>query len=107
MRSPDGTFSMGMGLDPAGKKALAHADSFSFQYDGLRLTVRETQCLAYLILGMTAKQIAKVLSISPRTAEDYITFLKTKFHCAHRYQIVTKALRKGFPIDEYLYVERA
>lgn len=92
------------GLDPFNgyKQALDCSCFLSFQYNNLRFTRRETQCLACFILGMTAKQIAKVLSISPRTAEDYISFIKSKFNCNDRYKIVTEALLGGFPIDDFL-----
>lgn len=84
------------------RQALSHAKFPPFAHKNLRLTPRETQCLACFILGMTSKQIAKVLSISPRTAEDYISFIKSKFNCADRYQVVTKALLSGFSIEKFL-----
>lgn len=43
------------------------------------LTEREAQCVALLLIGKTAKEIAKKLSLSPRSVEYYIESVKNKF----------------------------
>lgn len=75
---------------------------FTFSLNKIRLSLRETQCLACLILGMTAKQIAKTLLLSPRTVESYLKQIKNKFNCVYKHQIIIKALSHGFPIYSYL-----
>ena len=47
------------------------------------LSKREQQCLHYLLKGMTAKEIAKILSLSHRTVEEYIANLKIKTSTNH------------------------
>jgi DNA-binding CsgD family transcriptional regulator len=42
------------------------------------LTRREAQCLTYLSLGKSAKEIARIIDLSPRTVEDYLRNLKNK-----------------------------
>ena len=66
------------------------------------LTEREKQCLFYVFLGMTAKQIARYMSISPRTVEEYIEKIKIKYDCDYKQQLIIKALLKGFPIYDFL-----
>jgi DNA-binding CsgD family transcriptional regulator len=75
---------------------------FSFIINKQKLTFRETQCLAGMILGMTAKQIARSLEISPRTAETHINSIKSKTGSYHRSQVILKALMHNFPIHEFL-----
>jgi PAS domain S-box-containing protein len=44
----------------------------------ITLTRRERQVVAFLSKGMTSKEIARQLSLSPRTVEDYRTRLRKK-----------------------------
>lgn len=62
----------------------------------LELTQRQSQCLYYLILGMTAKQIGKIINLSPRTVEFYINQLKEKFSCRNRSELIRKAVEMDF-----------
>jgi DNA-binding NarL/FixJ family response regulator len=39
---------------------------------------REVECLSYLSLGKSAKEIAKTLELSPRSVEFYLSNLKQK-----------------------------
>ena len=50
----------------------------------LKLTPREKDCLQLAMLGQTAKQIAKNLTISPRTVETHLENIR------HRYQLKSK-----------------
>jgi PAS domain S-box-containing protein len=60
------------------------------------LSVRQSECLYYLVRGMTAKQIAKTLHLSHRTIEFYLDNLKVKFQCKTRSELVSKAFEMGF-----------
>lgn len=53
-----------------------------------KLSVREKDCLQYLIQGMTAKETAKQLNLSPRTVETYIDSIKLKFGCRNKMEIM-------------------
>lgn len=77
--------------------------SFYFRTNKIKLSVRETQVFAGVILGMTAKQIGQILFLSPRTIEFYIENLKNKFHGLCRYKMISYALANDFPIYKFLY----
>lgn len=44
----------------------------------IRLTARQAECLTYLAMGKTLKQIASMLNCSSRTIEDHVNLLKNK-----------------------------
>lgn len=44
----------------------------------VKLSPREVECIFHFSQGKTTKEIAKILSISPRTVEDYIKNVKLK-----------------------------
>jgi DNA-binding CsgD family transcriptional regulator len=56
------------------------------------LTKRQMECLRYIVKGMTAKEIAKIMFLSPRTIEHYIQAIKLKWNCHSRSKLVEKAL---------------
>lgn len=55
------------------------------------LSHRERECVRYLSHGLTAKQIARVLKLSPRTVEFYIENAKKKLVCHNRIELIAKA----------------
>lgn len=84
------------------KEAFRSKNSGEFVYmlndcssNNYKFTVRETECLFYIIRGKTAKQIAKVLNLSPRTVEFYIERIKLKMDCTTKSQIVAKAISEN------------
>lgn len=75
---------------PFAKEILQHnhwLDVIAQQYD---ITKRQQDCLHYLVKGMTIKEIAHVLGLSPRTVEHYIEALKVKLNCNSRSQLIAK-----------------
>lgn len=56
------------------------------------LTKREKDCASYLLRGMSAKEIGRILNISTRTVECHIAHIKTKLNCYSRSQIISKIL---------------
>ncbi len=52
----------------------------------------EKEILFYTSKGFTAKQIAKKISLSHRTIEDYLNRLKEKFDCTDKAQLRAKLL---------------
>jgi len=59
-------------------------------HENKKISKRERECLEFLSKGMTAKEIARVLDLSPRTIEFYIENLKKKFVCFTRAELIAK-----------------
>lgn len=53
-----------------------------------RLSMREYECLKCLSRGMTIKEAARVLNISPRTVESHVESIKLKSRCNSRSQLL-------------------
>lgn len=53
-----------------------------------KLTKREIECLRYLLLGYTAKETAKNLTLSSRTVETHINNIKHKLNCFSKRKII-------------------
>ena len=47
-------------------------------------------CANLLLTGMTQKEIALRLKLSPRTVESYINTLRHKFNCRNRTELIFK-----------------
>lgn len=60
-----------------------------------RLSDRQLECLFFLLRGQSAKTIAKILSLSPRTIESYLNEIKNKMSCSTQADIIEKALSEG------------
>lgn len=56
------------------------------------LTARQNACLYYLTKGMTTKQIARILNLSPRTIEHHIESVVIKLNCFSRRHLTEKML---------------
>ncbi len=54
-----------------------------------KLTKQESICLHYLMLGHSSKQIARILTLSPRTVEGHIHNIKTKLNCRTRLELLS------------------
>ena len=54
----------------------------------LQLSPREIECLQKLTEGKSMKEAARVLSLSPRTVENYINNLKLKFNTQNTSQLL-------------------
>lgn len=61
----------------------------------VHLTTRETECLRLTSEHKSAKEIAHILNISPRTASFHIENAIKKFRVTNKYQAVTKAVQSG------------
>ena len=60
------------------------------------LTLREIECLQLTAQHKTAKEIARLLHISPRTVGFHLENTFKKLNVANKYQAVTKAIQCGF-----------
>jgi len=59
------------------------------------LTQRQEQCLYFMAKGMTMKQIAHAIGLSPKTVEHHIDALKIKLNCFSRSALIAKAFELG------------
>jgi len=62
-------------------------------------TKREKDCLGYLVYGLTTKEIAFELGISPRTVEFYLNNIKDKMGCYCKSQLLKIILKKYAKIE--------
>jgi DNA-binding CsgD family transcriptional regulator len=60
------------------------------------LSQREIECIHHLSKGLTAKEIAREINISPRTVEEYMSRIKDKTHSKNLLEMLGKI--KGFAI---------
>lgn len=60
------------------------------------LSRREMDVLGYIVRGLSNKEIATAMSISPQTVKNHITSILRKFGVADRTQAVVYALRHGW-----------
>ncbi len=67
-----------------------------------QLTQRQQECLYCLVTGMTIKQIATELGLSPRTVEHHIESIKNKLRCNSRSELIAKALKLQFIKDRLI-----
>ncbi|CAM2976129.1 LuxR family transcriptional regulator [Legionella steigerwaltii] len=63
------------------------------QNSNSQLTPKQIRCLYYLVKGMTIKQIAQQLNLSPRTVEDHLNAAKNKLNCHNRGELIATALQ--------------
>lgn len=79
---------------------LSHPGGVSYVIAGgdtdLDITRREYEVLFYMLRGATAKRIGDFLSISSRTVEQYVTFLKEKFNVVTKQDLIEKAIQLGY-----------
>lgn len=87
-------------LDPAVAGAvlqeLAHGEK-----PEVALSEREQDVLRQLALGLTNREIAEAMMVSPETVKTHVGNILTKLHLAHRTQAVIYALKYGIiSLDE-------
>ena len=56
------------------------------------LSKRQKDCLRCLVKGMTIKEIAYTLKLSPRTVEHYLEAIKIKLNCYSRSELIQKCI---------------
>lgn len=58
----------------------------------IHLTQRERECLFYTVKGYTAKKIARILNLSYRTVEEYLTNIRIKTGATSKAELIEKVL---------------
>lgn len=61
---------------------------FIFKDKRISLSARQLQCLILLLRGKTSKQMGKILKLSSRTIEDYLSVLKEKLNCHDKTELI-------------------
>lgn len=59
---------------------------------GTYLSARQIQCAQLLTRGKTAKEIAKILGLSPRTVEHYLEIIKSKLKVTSKSELIEKII---------------
>jgi DNA-binding CsgD family transcriptional regulator len=54
------------------------------------LSKQQYVCATYLLQGLSVKQIALKMSLSPRTVEDYISHIRYKLRCDNKTELILK-----------------
>jgi len=54
------------------------------------LTDRQFECANLILTGMTIREIAEQLNLSPRTVETHIELIKNKLHCRSKTELIVK-----------------
>lgn len=62
----------------------------SEQFNNIKLTSLEKECLYYYLNGFSAKEAAIELNFSPRTIETYLLHIKERFVCQNRFELRKK-----------------
>ncbi len=78
--------------DPLARTVLSFA-RIPEQMPDTALTKRERQVVGFLSQGLTSKEIARRLSLSPRTIEDYRTNLRKKFGARNTTELLAQLVR--------------
>ncbi|NUO58325.1 MAG: response regulator transcription factor, partial [Hamadaea sp.] len=67
--------------------------------DAPRLTERETEILRFVAKGLSYKQIAERLVLSPRTVQNHVQHTLGKLQLHNRVELVRYALERGLDAD--------
>jgi DNA-binding CsgD family transcriptional regulator len=62
----------------------------------LHLTEREAHCALLSIFGYTAQEISKLMILSPRTVEHYLSRIKKKLYLQRKSEFITTLLQSDF-----------
>lgn len=69
---------------------------FFEQQENQLLSEREQECLFFLLRRKTAKEIARILSLSPRTVETHMERIRLKLQCPSTSDLLEKATVENF-----------
>ncbi len=78
----------------ASKITKTHFKSTTRQVKPITLSKRQIECIALLMKGMSAKDTARILNLSPRTIEDYLIAARNKLYCANQAELIMRCLKE-------------
>jgi len=58
-------------------------------YESTPITPQQLNCLSLLASGKSAKEIAKILNLSPRTVDHYLQHLRTRLKCKNSKELIS------------------
>lgn len=61
-----------------------------------KFSIRESECLYYILRGQSAAMTAAILQISKRTVESYLEIIKIKLNCFSKTEVIEKSLALGY-----------
>jgi DNA-binding CsgD family transcriptional regulator len=64
-------------------------------HNPIHLSPREKECLSWVANGLSNKEMARKMDISPRTVESYIAALKFKLNCTSRFKLLAKLMNQN------------
>jgi DNA-binding CsgD family transcriptional regulator len=70
-------------------------DRYSLSVGYEKLTRRELECVYLLLQGKTARSIAEILYLSPRTIENHLLKIREKFYCDTKADLIEKFYDMG------------
>ncbi|MGD9152386.1 MAG: helix-turn-helix transcriptional regulator [Gammaproteobacteria bacterium] len=86
---------------------LLNLISTKLKFHLCKLSKRESECVCCILRGMTTRQMANMMDLSPRTVEGYLLNIKNKLDCKDRYEIISKVLGNDFPWEELFLLPSA
>ena len=84
---------------PRSACASLPASSLRRRPDKPRLSRRQTQILCLVAQGMTDKQVARELGLSPRTVEMHVALALRALGCSNRAEAVHRAGQEGLLVE--------
>lgn len=70
--------------------------NFNLVNNLVALTPREIDVIQHVLIGKSAKEVARELDLSPRTIEQHIANIKRKFGCKTKFELASKLIYPVF-----------
>jgi DNA-binding CsgD family transcriptional regulator len=77
------------------ERAFAPPPDIARWCEAFQLTSRETQTVKFLVKGLTSKEIAEEMRISPSTVKSFLKLVMTKVGVSNRTAIIAKILQQA------------
>lgn len=91
-------YAMGVASIDGRQDTSDHSDHSPRDEDSPPLSGREEQVLALIALGMTHRQVASRLGISPHTVDTYVKRIRSKLQLGNKAQLTRLAVRRAMAV---------